>query len=141
MNRRIEVRNPHWALLALLLLVGVVGASAQKAPSAKPFERFDGCVLSPDEWTDGDSFRVRRLPGALSYLLRSAPSNHGSYKALHINIPNVPMICHERAGRLDDPIWSGVVYREPIVFLNPRDHPSASFSLEEPFRESPEGIK
>jgi endonuclease YncB( thermonuclease family) len=45
--------------LALLLLVSVGGASAQKAPPAKPFERFDGCVLTPDEWTDGDSFRVR----------------------------------------------------------------------------------
>src|SRR4029453_4312562 len=42
---------------AIALLVSVVGASAQKAPSAKPFERFDGCVLTPDEWTDGDSFR------------------------------------------------------------------------------------
>jgi endonuclease YncB( thermonuclease family) len=44
--------------LALLLLASAV-ASAQKAPTAKPFERFDGCVLEPDEWTDGDSFRVR----------------------------------------------------------------------------------
>ena len=34
-------------------------AIAQKAPPSKPFERFDGCVLEPDEWTDGDSFRVR----------------------------------------------------------------------------------
>ena len=34
-------------------------ALAQKAPPSKPFERFDGCVLEPDEWTDGDSFRVR----------------------------------------------------------------------------------
>ena len=51
--------------LALLLFVSVVGASAQKAPSAKPFERFDGCVLTPDEWTDGDSFRVRLLDGRL----------------------------------------------------------------------------
>ena len=32
---------------------------AQIAPPSKPFERFDGCVLEPDEWTDGDSFRVR----------------------------------------------------------------------------------
>ena len=44
--------------LAALLLVSVVTASAQKAPPAKPFERFDGCVLTPDEWTDGDSFPV-----------------------------------------------------------------------------------
>jgi endonuclease YncB( thermonuclease family) len=49
----------------LLLLVGVVEAPAQKAPSAKPFERFDGCVLTPDEWTDGDSFRVRLPDGRL----------------------------------------------------------------------------
>ena len=34
-------------------------AIAQKAPPSKPFERFDGCVFGPDEWTDGDSFRVR----------------------------------------------------------------------------------
>ena len=34
----------------------------KKLPPQKPFERFDGCVLEPDEWTDGDSFRVR-LPG------------------------------------------------------------------------------
>ena len=51
--------------LAPLLLLGVVEASAQKAPSARPFERFDGCVLSPDEWTDGDSFRVRLPDGRL----------------------------------------------------------------------------
>src|SRR5262249_51885301 len=42
--------------LALLLLVGVVAASAGKAPSAKPFERFDACRLSAHEWADGDSF-------------------------------------------------------------------------------------
>jgi endonuclease YncB( thermonuclease family) len=40
-------------------------AIAQKAPPAKPFERFDGCVLEPDEWTDGDSFRVRLPDGRL----------------------------------------------------------------------------
>ena len=34
-------------------------AIGQKAPPSKPFELFDGCVLEPDEWTDGDSFRVR----------------------------------------------------------------------------------
>ena len=48
----------------LSLLVCLSAAtSAQKAPPAKPFERFDGCMLEPDEWTDGDSFRVR-LPTA-----------------------------------------------------------------------------
>ena len=39
--------------------VSVPQGIAQKAPPSKPFERFDGCVLEPDEWTDGDSFRVR----------------------------------------------------------------------------------
>jgi endonuclease YncB( thermonuclease family) len=34
-------------------------SAAAIAPPSKPFERFDGCVLEPDEWTDGDSFRVR----------------------------------------------------------------------------------
>jgi len=51
--------------LALLLLIGVVEASAQKAPSARSFERLDRCELSPDEWTDGDSFRVRLPDGRL----------------------------------------------------------------------------
>ena len=49
----------------LVLLVSVVEASGQKAPSAKPFERLDGCVLEPDKWTDGDSFRVRLPNGRL----------------------------------------------------------------------------
>jgi endonuclease YncB( thermonuclease family) len=40
-------------------------AVAQKAPPSKPFERFDGCVLEPDEWTDGDSFRARLPDGRL----------------------------------------------------------------------------
>jgi endonuclease YncB( thermonuclease family) len=42
-----------------------VAAIAQKAPPAKPFERFDGCVLIPDQWTDGDSFRVQLPDGRL----------------------------------------------------------------------------
>ena len=31
----------------------------KKRHQLNPFERFDGCVLEPDQWTDGDSFRVR----------------------------------------------------------------------------------
>ena len=61
------MRNPHrtrYVRLALFLLASAV-ASAQKAPSAKPFERYDGCVLVPDAWTDGDSFRVRLPDGRL----------------------------------------------------------------------------
>jgi endonuclease YncB( thermonuclease family) len=40
-------------------------AIAQKAPPSKPFERFDGCVLKPDEWTHGDSFRVQLPDGRI----------------------------------------------------------------------------
>ena len=47
----------------MVLVCLSAAAIAQKAPPAKPFERFDGCVLEPDEWTDGDSFRVR-LPNS-----------------------------------------------------------------------------
>ena len=60
--------------LALFLLVGVVEASAQKAPSAKPFERLDGCVLTPDEWVDGDSFPCA-LAHYSGYHFGSAESN------------------------------------------------------------------
>ena len=46
-------------------MLGCLSAAtfAQKAPPAKPFERFDGCVLKPDQWTDGDSFRVQLPDG------------------------------------------------------------------------------
>jgi endonuclease YncB( thermonuclease family) len=48
----------------LIVLVCLSAAAiAQKASPSKPFERFDGCVLEPDEWTDGDSFRVRLPDG------------------------------------------------------------------------------
>lgn len=41
-------------------------APGQLAPrAAQSFERLDGCVLEPDEWTDGDSFRVRLPDGRL----------------------------------------------------------------------------
>lgn len=30
----------------------------KKAPSAKPFQRLDGCRLLPNRWNDGDSFHV-----------------------------------------------------------------------------------
>jgi len=53
-----------------ILVVAVVAASgvasAKSPPHAKPFERFDGCVLEPDKWTDGDSFRVRLPDGRLT---------------------------------------------------------------------------
>jgi endonuclease YncB( thermonuclease family) len=50
-------------LLWFVLLLLATSAIAQRA--AKPFERFDHCVLEPDEWTDGDSFRVRLPDGRL----------------------------------------------------------------------------
>ena len=40
-------------------------AIAQKASPSKPLERFDGCVLEPDEWTDADSIGVRLPEGHL----------------------------------------------------------------------------
>ena len=49
--------------LLIVLVCLSAAAIAQKAPPSKPFERFDGCVLEPDEWTDGDSFRIR-LPNS-----------------------------------------------------------------------------
>jgi endonuclease YncB( thermonuclease family) len=49
----------------VILLFDGATAQAQKAPSARPFERFDACVMEPDEWTDGDSFRVRLPDGRL----------------------------------------------------------------------------
>jgi endonuclease YncB( thermonuclease family) len=48
-------------LLAILLATTAIA----RAPAAKAFERFDGCVMEPDEWTDGDSFRVRLPDGRL----------------------------------------------------------------------------
>jgi len=53
-------------LITSAVLVALhVSALAGRAPAARPFERFDGCVLEPDEWTDGDSFRVRLPDGRL----------------------------------------------------------------------------
>jgi len=37
----------------------------KQLPPSTPFERFDGCVLEPNEWTDGASFRVRLPDGRL----------------------------------------------------------------------------
>ncbi len=57
--------DPDETSVALLFFALLVPAVAQHAPPAKPFERFEGCVLEPDEWTDGDSFRVRLPDGRL----------------------------------------------------------------------------
>ena len=47
----------------LALCVAAPSTSAGRAPAAKPFESIEACVLEPDEWTDGDSFRVRLPDG------------------------------------------------------------------------------
>ncbi len=49
---------PAVALIAL----GIGTVWATTPPAASVFERFDTCRVTPDELTDGDSFRVR-LPG------------------------------------------------------------------------------
>ena len=46
-------RLPVLALVAMAL-----GASAEVAPPAIPFQRFDQCVYKPQRWNDGDSFHV-----------------------------------------------------------------------------------
>ena len=56
MRRQIEGAGLAVAFAVLLL---PLLALAQHAPPAQPFQRFEGCVVEPDEWTDGDSFRVR----------------------------------------------------------------------------------
>ena len=52
----------HRLCALVLLLLLPLSAAGRKAPAAKPFETIGGCVLEPDEWTDGDSFRVRLPP-------------------------------------------------------------------------------
>lgn len=48
-----------------LIVLATADVKAGSATAAKPFERFDRCVVEPDEWTDGDSFRVRLPDGRL----------------------------------------------------------------------------
>jgi hypothetical protein len=57
-SERIRIQRSIFPFLIVLVCLSAT-AIAQKAPPAKPFERFDACVFEPDEWTDGDSFRVR----------------------------------------------------------------------------------
>ncbi len=44
---------PFFALLILPF-----AALAQKAPTAKPFQKVEGCTWKADQWNDGDSFHV-----------------------------------------------------------------------------------
>ena len=83
-------------MVELVLLVSVVEASGQKAPSAKPFERLDGCVLEPDEWIDGDSFRVRLPGGRLETFRRSHPVVIRTYDGTGNVIET-----HEHAGQFE----------------------------------------
>lgn len=58
-------RSIRAAILPVLILLPLVAFASSTAPKPKPFERFDGCRLERDEWTDGDSFRVRLPDGRL----------------------------------------------------------------------------
>lgn len=62
MSSRLSVGRLSWTLVFLLTFSG---AEARKPPTAKPFERIEGCVLYPDKWTDGDSFQTRLPDGRL----------------------------------------------------------------------------
>lgn len=50
---------------ALLLTLTAQMGGARDAPKAQALVRFNACTLEPDEWTDGDSFRVRLPDGRL----------------------------------------------------------------------------
>ena len=69
-----------------MLLCLSAAAIAQKAPPSKPFERFNGCVLKPDEWTDGDSFRVQLPDGRFEtfrlYFVDTTESRSRGYYAM-----------------------------------------------------------
>ncbi len=72
---------PAVALIALA--IGTVWATIP--PAAKPFQRFDGCRVEPDEWTDGDSFRVRLPDGRLKtfrlYFVDTTESRSGGKRS------------------------------------------------------------
>jgi endonuclease YncB( thermonuclease family) len=53
-----QLTNSEWPRVVRAALLA-------ESNSRKPFERFDGGVVEPDEWTDGDSFRVRLPDGQL----------------------------------------------------------------------------
>ena len=59
------------ARVPLLLAIAIFTAPliAQKAPPAKPFERYDGCTFITHEWNDGDSFHVG-MPDGTEQILR-----------------------------------------------------------------------
>lgn len=54
---------PHVWVFASLLVVSIT--EARRPPQLAAFERFDACVLTPDQRTDGDSFRVQLPDGRL----------------------------------------------------------------------------
>ena len=63
-------------LLVVVALLFVSAADARSSPSARRFERLDGCTLAPDPLNDGDSFVVRlpdgRLPTFRLYFVDAA---------------------------------------------------------------------
>ena len=66
----------------LLCLVMASAAWAQIPPPAKPFERFDGCMLVQNPANDGDSFRVRLPDGAVAGPRQSPGRNFGFLRGL-----------------------------------------------------------
>ena len=57
-------RSYMFSVAAVALALPPV-AGPPGAPSAKPFEYLGACQIEPDEWTDGDSFRVRLRDGRI----------------------------------------------------------------------------
>ncbi len=55
----------HTAILLAIRFGLLLPTLLAGAPLGKAFERFDHCRVEPDEWTDGDSFRVRLPDGRL----------------------------------------------------------------------------
>ena len=55
--------------IALLAVIAVHTAPARTLPPPELFDRFDGCLLVPDQLTDGDSF-LARLPNGRNVMFR-----------------------------------------------------------------------
>lgn len=55
---------PAGSLLSLAAIsFCIASAAGQKISSPQTYERFDGCVLVPSRWNDGDTFRARLPDG------------------------------------------------------------------------------
>jgi endonuclease YncB( thermonuclease family) len=76
--------NPRNFITGLAACVALLSAAGQNAPSARPFERFDGCTIVAARSNDGDSFLVR-LPDRREQTFRlyfvDAPENTSSLQS------------------------------------------------------------